>query len=187
MRIFLAIELPSGVRGQIAALQERLRSRVSGVRWTRADQIHLTVKFLGEVADADLSAVCDVAARMAAPNKSFELRMAGTGCFPPRGPVRIVWTGIPDPPAELMQCQRNCEEAFARLGFKPEGRDYHPHLTIGRVNDARIGRQVRIAVEQETAFAADSFDVPELVLFQSVLALSGPTYTVIARFPLLSR
>lgn len=184
MRCFLAIELPASVRDLLAGLQERLRELGRAVRWTRVEHIHLTLKFLGEVPDRDVAGVCDAAARVAVRFEPFELAVGGTGCFPPRGAARIVWTGIDGPPQPLIDCHRAGEQAYADLGFKPENRKYSPHLTIGRVRDARASQEIRAAVEREADFSAGSFPVEELVMFQSVLRPTGPIYTAISRPPL---
>lgn len=183
MRCFLAIELPEEIQDQLARLQERLGAQVRGVRWTRTDHIHLTVKFLGEVPDRDIPSICELASTIAARYEPFELEIGQTGCFPPRGPARIVWAGIPDPPQSLNDCQRDCENGYAELGFKAEHRRYHPHLTIGRVKDPRANQDIRLAIENEGQFEAGRFQAEELVVFQSVLERSGPIYTVISRAP----
>jgi len=184
MRCFLAIALPEDIQRQLTHLQERLGSQVRGVRWTRTDHIHLTIKFLGEVPDRDIPSVCELASTITARYKPFKLEVGRTGCFPPRGPARIVWVGIPDPPRALIDCQRDCETRYAELGFKAENRPYHAHLTIGRVKDMRADREIRLAVENEQRFDAGRFLAEELILFQSVLERSGPIYTVVARAPL---
>jgi len=181
MRCFLAIELPDEVRRQLAALQDRLRLRLRGIRWTRTDQIHLTLKFLGEVGDAQLPDVRRLAGRIAANYPPMNLHLQTTGCFPPAGSAHIVWVGMPAPPPHLLDCQRACENGYADLGFPPENRPYHPHLTIGRVNDPRVSRELRAVLQDEQALPADPFATQELVLFQSILASTGPTYHVLAR------
>ncbi len=181
MRCFLAIELPADVRDRLAELQERLSSLGRAVRWMRSDQIHLTLKFLGEVPDEKVPSVCQAAATVAGEYGPFELELRGTGCFPPGGQARIVWAGIIDPPQTLIDCQRACEQACAELGFKKENRKYVPHLTVGRVRDSRASREIRAAVECESQFSAGPFVAGELVLFQSILRPSGPTYHVVSR------
>ena len=186
MRCFVAIELPQTVHDNLARLQERLGSLGRAVRWTRVEQIHLTVKFLGDVPDERVPAVCEAAVAVAQCFGPFELEVRGAGCFPPGGAARIVWAGITGPPPALIECQQACEQAYAKLGFKPEGRKYHAHLTIGRVRDAGASRAIRAAVEREASFLAGAFAAGELVVFQSVLRPAGPTYTVISRAPLAS-
>lgn len=180
MRCFLAIELPAFVRDRLAALQRRLGSIDREVRWTRVDQIHLTLKFLGDVPDRQVPTVCQTASEVAGQYPPFDLEVQGTGCFPPRGPARIVWAGLAELPESLKESHRAIEKAYAELGFKPEDRPFHPHLTVGRVRDQRGSHLVRPAVDAEAAFRGGSFHVEGLVVFQSILDRAGPTYIPLA-------
>jgi RNA 2',3'-cyclic 3'-phosphodiesterase len=184
MRCFLAIELPHEVADRLAALQKRLGALDRDVRWTRVEQIHLTIKFLGEVPDADVPRICEIAVEIARQHSPFELEVKGTGCFPPRGPARVVWAGLAELPPALVDYHKAIEAACAEVGFKPEDRPFHPHLTIGRVRDQRGAHQVRRGVHQESNFQGGRFAVNELVMFQSILAPSGPTYIPLAHTPL---
>ena len=184
MRCFLAIELPPDVRARLAALQERFATLNREVRWTRVDQIHLTIKFLGEVPDPDVPRVCEIASQVARQHSPFELEVKGTGCFPPRGPARVVWAGLAELPPPLVEYHKAIEAACAEMSIKPEDRPFHPHLTIGRVRDQRGAHQVRRGVDQESSFQGGRFAVNELVLFQSILSPSGPTYIPLVRTPL---
>ncbi len=184
MRCFIAIELPKTVHDRIGRLQEQLRSQVRGVGWTRTEQIHLTLKFLGDVPDAALPKVIDAASAVAGRFAPMDLTVAGAGCFPPHGAARVLWVGIASPPPELTACVEACEQAMAALGFPPENRPYHPHLTLGRVKDFDAGRQARTAIEQVVDFDAGGFTATELILFQSVLQRTGPIYTPMAHMPL---
>jgi hypothetical protein len=120
MRCFLAIELPAAVRNRLAELQRRLSSLDRLVRWTQVDHIHLTVKFLGEVPDADVSKVCEAATRVAQDYPPFELQVRGTGCFPPRGPARIVWAGLANLPAQSVRA------GLRRVGFRTRESPFPP-------------------------------------------------------------
>ncbi len=180
MRCFLAIELPRETRDRLAALQKRLTALDREVRWTKVDQIHLTVKFLGEVPDADVARICNAAADVACGHPPVDIQVSGTGCFPPRGPARIVWAGLASLPQPLVDCQEACERAFAELGIPPETRPFRPHLTIGRVRDQRGSHKIRPVVEAESRFDGDRFTAGELIMFQSVLERSGPTYTILS-------
>ena len=187
MRSFIAIELPEAVHRRLAALQERLRPQARGISWTRPEQIHLTLKFLGEVPDADVPRAVETARNVARQHGPFDLTVAGAGCFPPHGPARILWVGIPSPPADLLTCQKNLQKSFAAIGFTPENRPFHPHLTLARVKDPRAGQDARATVERAADFHAGSFRAAELVFFQSVLQRTGPVYTPMARLPLAAR
>ncbi len=184
MRCFIAIALPAAIREALAALQIRLQSLGRAVRWVPPERIHLTIKFLGEVEEGQVTAVRDAITSVAARYTPFELAVSGTGCFPPTGRVRVIWTGIPDLPPPLLACQQEGERVWAQLGFAPETRRFRPHLTLGRVREDRSSGRIRAVVEQQGDFTAGRFLANELILFQSVLLPTGPTYTVLARAPL---
>lgn len=157
------------------------------MRWTRPEQIHLTMKFLGDVPDNDVPAIINTAREVATRFEPFELSVAGAGCFPPRGAARIVWAGLLDPSPTLTECYREGETAFSTLGFKPENRPFKPHLTIGRVKPGRGAYDIRQVIEtSEVDFKAGSFLVEQMTLFQSILAQTGPTYVPLAMLPLAS-
>ena len=183
MRCFVAIELPSHIRQSLAALQVRLGGMGGEIRWTRSEQIHLTLQFLGEVADAQVPQVCQTLETATRSLRAIPLDIRGTGCFPPSGPVRVVWAGISGPRAELTSCHAACEHALADLGYAPETRAFRPHLTLGRSRDPRGARAVRAAVAQAGDFACTPFIAHELVLMQSVLAPSGAVHTPLAHYP----
>ena len=110
MRLFVAIELTDEVRGALQEVQKALGRVTDGVRWVRPEQLHLTVKFLGETPDGEVSRVAEAVARSAARSRAFEMQLTECGCFPPRGPVRIVWVGTHDPSGALQECVNAVEE-----------------------------------------------------------------------------
>jgi 2'-5' RNA ligase len=181
MRCFVAIELPARVREQLAELQARLREMDRLVRWVRPEQIHLTLKFLGEVPDPQVPKVCSAVAKTAAQLTAIPFDIGGVGCFPGNGPARIVWTGIVGPPTELVASHTACERVLANLGYPPEDRDFRPHLTIGRSREPRGAREIRNLLNGIGDFKCDPFTARELTILQSVLDRAGPTYTVLTR------
>jgi len=181
MRTFVAVELDESIRRGLAELQNRLRQFDRAVRWVRPESIHLTLKFLGEVPDQQIAAVCAAVDETAAASSGFEISVAGAGCFPPRGPARVVWAGLTEPTGRLAACQQACEQAMGRLGFAPEARAFHPHLTLGRVKQASSGRDLRPAIEGLADFDGGSQQVGELVLFESRLRREGALYVALHR------
>jgi RNA 2',3'-cyclic 3'-phosphodiesterase len=186
MRCFVAIELPAEVRKQLAELQGRLNAMDSFVRWIRPEQIHLTLKFLGEVPDRQVPEVCSAVVETAARLDPMPIEVAGTGYFPRGGPARVVWAGVVGPSSELIACQAACERVLAELGYPPEDRDFRPHLTIGRSREPNGAREVRGVLAAAGEFRCRPFIASELVIFQSVLGRAGPTYTALARAKLNS-
>lgn len=180
MRCFIAIELPEEVRNRLVDLQGQMRSLGRAVRWTRFEQLHLTLKFLGEVSEVRVAEVCNVAQRIADRYPPFELEIRGTGCFPPRGGVRIVWADVANPPPALLACQKDCEDTYSTMNFERENRAYTPHLTIGRVNEMGASDRIREIVRQHESFLAGRFTAAEMTVFQSELSRGGSVYTPLA-------
>lgn len=181
MRCFVAIELPEVVRARLGALQEQLAGLGRSVRWVKPQQIHLTLKFLGEIAEAQVPRICMAMREVAARFPTFEFEVRGTGCFPPRGLARVVWAGIPELSATLTEVHRACEDACAALGFAPENRPFAPHLTLGRVNDAGASNRVHETLREMGGFIGGVCPVSELIVFQSELTPRGPISTALAR------
>jgi len=181
MRTFVAVELDESIRRGLSKLQDRLRQFDRAVRWVRPESIHLTIKFLGEVPDQQIADVCAGVDEAATASSGFEISVAGAGCFPPRGPARVVWAGLTEPTGRLAACQQACEQALGRLGFAPEARAFHPHLTLGRVKQASSGPDLRPAIERLADFGGGRQRVVELVLFESQLRREGAIYVPLHR------
>jgi 2'-5' RNA ligase len=176
VRLFVAIELEEAVRSALAKVQADLKGRCDGVRWIPSHQLHMTVKFLGEVPDRDVTKVSEAVNSAASKATAFALEISGCGCFPPRGLVRIVWVGANEPTGKLLSCVEAVEGELEAVGFARERRRFSPHLTIGRVRDDRSGGQIRTAVEAHTYSSLDQ-TVRSMTLMSSVLSPKGPTYT----------
>lgn len=180
MRLFVAIELDGRVRSALAEAQRALKPESDGVRWVDPQQAHMTVKFLGEVSDDRVEEAAEAMTEAAAATASFDLEVAGCGCFPPRGPVRIVWAGVTEASGTLVRCAGRIEERFAEMGFPKEQRPYSPHITLGRVRQDRSAGRLRAAVEvQRLGPVAQS--VSSLTLMSSTLSPKGALYTPVAK------
>jgi len=181
MRCFVAIELSDAIRRSLSAMQRRHAALDRVIRWTRPEQIHLTLKFLGEVRETDMPAVCETMAAMAARFAPIEFAVRRAGCFPPGGSARIFWAGLDEPTGRLGRLRDALEAAYADMGFPRENRAFKPHLTIGRVRDPRGSREIRAAVAAEAGFEGGRQTASEIVLFESILAPQGATYVALAR------
>lgn len=179
MRLFVAIWLDDQVRTSLRRLQDTLRPRCPGVRWTSPEQLHITVKFLGEVEDRrvpDIVAGLEEAAELCKP---FDLRVVNVGCFPPRGEVRIVWAGVEDTDRVLAGGAGVLDAALEVVGFARETRPFSPHITIGRVrSDGSLGR-LRSVVEKAQA-GPEEQRVVEWRLMSSVMSSRGSVYDTLA-------
>lgn len=178
MRLFVAIELDAAVRSALKALQDRLRVGADGVRWVRIEQVHLTVKFLGEQPDDRVPRVCEAVAGAAAAAAPLAFDVTGCGVFPPRGKVRVVWAGVRPEDDRLARCFASLESALDAEGIPREPRPFSPHITLGRVRDDRSGGRLRAAVDG-TSFAAHRQTASSITLMSSVLGPGGPAYAVV--------
>ena len=184
VRTFIAIELDDAIRQRLAAAQQRLRSADAKVRWVGADQMHLTVRFLGEIDEGIVNQVAGAMHMAAADAQPFDLAVAGLGTFPPRGAPRVVWAGADEPTGALAALHKRLERELRNLGFERERRAFSPHLTLGRVKDPRTCTRLRTLVTDGADEAFGTQTVTALVLFQSVLSPHGATYTPLHREPL---
>lgn len=181
-RTFVCLELPEAVRTQAAALQTRLGALAGQIRWVNAVNLHLTLRFLGELSRPQLEAVCSAVRKAAEYVEPFTVRYSGTGCFPSLRRPRIFWIGVAEP-TELARLFQAVEQELASAGFPRESRPFSPHLTLGRARvdrpDAGLGEAFAKA-----GFTASSCLAKEVIVMKSVLGKAGPAYTPIARLPL---
>lgn len=178
MRLFVAWLLNDSVIAALSRIQTTLTNSCDGVRWINPQQLHLTVKFLGDVSDSQAPGITEAVARGAARCKAFTLSLNGCGCFPPSGPVRIVWIGVRESTGMMMQSAKNILDALEEVGVEPEQREWSPHITIGRLRDDRSHGSIRSAIETNSF---DSIEQPvrSVSILSSVLSNQGPTYTTI--------
>ncbi len=183
MRLFVAVSLPSEIRNRLAAVQDQLRRAQADVSWVRAENVHVTLKFLGEVEEKRLDkirpALTDVA-RAAAP---FSMEVAGLGSFGGRNP-RVVWVGVGEGAEQLVQLAGQVEGALGRVGFPKERRGFTAHLTLGRVRSSRNTEALLAALQESQAERFGTVTATQFELMQSELRPSGSVYTVLDRFPL---
>ena len=181
-RTFCAIELGDEVRAQLAKHAQQLRDAVPDVTasWSRPENVHLTLKFFGNVTKERLTRISDAAARVAGEFSPFQIRIGGTGVFPRRSRPQVLWVGVEDASGRLSDLQQRLEEEFAREGFAKEDRGYRPHLTIARLRRPEEARQLAEAHIQHK-FDFVEIRVSEFVLFRSQLSPKGSIYTVISK------
>ena len=184
-RVFVAIELPPNLRKRIINHIDRLRSTMPEVRasWSRVDNLHLTLKFLGDIPVADIEKLSAAASIAASRLQPFEIVVAGSGAFPPKCQPRVLWIGIDDPSAKLTELQRALGEECDANRFAREPRPFHPHLTIARIRKPHGSRQLA-ELHKEIGFNREAIDVSESVVIRSELHREGSRHTVISRHSL---
>ncbi len=176
IRLFVAIPLPGTIRTQLSMLQSGLQ----GARWIKPENIHLTLRFIGDVPN-DIAGDIDLAlAGIGAPG--FTLQLDGIGNFARGKHPHALWVGVAKS-EPLARLQSKIESALVRAGLEPESRKFSPHVTIARLKDIRKGR-VEDWATAHGAFRSAPFPVERFVLFSSFLSSSGAIYVEEARYPL---
>jgi 2'-5' RNA ligase len=179
VRLFIAVNLPAALKNRLGDVQREMASRVHerAVRWTRAEQLHITLKFLGYVAETSIPDIQNSLQSATNGIAKLELRAEGLGCFPSVRSPRVIWTGIQGELAALAELQKRIENATIQWA-EPEAREFTPHLTLGRVKDARRKDREAIAKFVEARKGEDFGDwrVEKVDLMQSVVSSTGPTY-----------
>lgn len=176
IRTFICIELPISIRRELEALQNFLKPLSKSVRWSSADGIHLTLKFLGDVDEAVLDDI-HIAVQNASENTAaFRVDLSGTGAFPSFDRPTVYWIGIKEPSGALIALQRNLENELEKLGFPTERRAFSPHLTIGRVK-AQSGLKELGKALQDVKLPSMTFLADNIIVMKSLLQPGGARYT----------
>ena len=183
--MFCAIELPKPTRELVLRHIACLKAAVPDARasWARDTNLHLTLKFLGEVPQASVPDFSEAAARAAAGLQPFSIRLEQTGVFPSHGQPRVLWIGINDLSAKLAELHARLEGESARAGLAKEARPFHPHLTIARFRQPQHARTLA-AAHKQMEFEPLEIAVSQLVVLRSELSSEGSSYTVVSRHPL---
>ncbi|MBW2636697.1 MAG: RNA 2',3'-cyclic phosphodiesterase [Deltaproteobacteria bacterium] len=183
IRTFLAIDLSDEVRGELAAIQRRLKSALEGVRWTRPEGIHLTLKFFGDIDNDAIGSIADIVEKRTKGFGPLSLAMGAMGAFPNLGRARVLWLGLEGEIEKLASLQESMEDDFEVLGFVKETRSFKPHLTLGRARSSRgMITGLREAMESIRYENQSPFSAEGLTLFKSDLAPGGAVYTKLAYF-----
>jgi 2'-5' RNA ligase len=200
IRAFLAVELPEGLKKSIAQVQEQVRGGITktvspGTRlqWVRPDSMHLTVKFLGDIQEAQVESIRQALAPPIAACSPFLVEVGGLGVFPDLRMPRVLWVGLsetvtgqPGHQQGLARLVTEVEAALKRLGFPRETRPFHPHLTLARMKERakEVGRTLAASGLLSQTRAMGTFPVHAVALMKSELRPSGAVYAKLWEVPL---
>jgi 2'-5' RNA ligase len=182
VRGFVAVLLPDGVRARLAATAAELRARAPGLAWVRADNLHLTLRFLGEVEPAALERVREAVEIAATAVPAFTVELGGLGGFPSGRAPRVVWAGVIAGGEGLGALHAALEAALITRGIPGEGRGFHPHVTLARARDPRGAGGLASALGAGPVFG--EVRVTALHLMRSDLDSRGARYSILAEAPL---
>lgn len=184
IRTFIAIELPPELKTELTRLQNKLRSTCgNSARWVEPNGIHLTLKFLGNVPRGQIDSIEKAIEEAASGTLEFNLRVSECGCFPNSLRPQVVWVGMTGDLKTLDELVKKLESALTRLGFKPEGRPFTPHLTLARVRDTATPTERQTlgeVVGRAKVEIATPIEATELCLMRSELTPRGAIYTKLA-------
>lgn len=180
MRAFIAIDLPGPLHTALANAQRAFRSACLDARWTNPEGIHLTLKFLGQITDAQVDQVTKALTPVGS-FKPFFVEVKGFGFFPSDRRPRVFWAGVRAPPA-LAELAAQVDRAMSEIGFPREARDYSPHLTLARFPVPRAQPELQAALAGYEPDSLGTFEASEFFLFESKLSPHGAKYRKVTRF-----
>ena len=187
IRAFIAISLSPEIRSSLEEVSDKLKERLPGVpiRWVPAENVHLTIKFLGDVSVSNLEILQKILQTEACQHSPFEFSVGNLGAYPSISRPRVIWVGV-QAPDELHALQRGIEAETGRLGYAREKRSYSPHLTLGRVSrnaDASDTRRIRKVLKSCTIGFLGATRVHQVHLYRSELQSGGAVYSKILSAP----
>ena len=182
MRTFIAIELPKTIRDSLAQLEEQLKKSGADVKWVEPQNIHLTLKFLGEIDEQKLDKIAEITKNVASNRKTLYMRISSIGAFPKISTPRIIWVGINEGYSEIKEIAKELEERLVKLGIPKENRPFSSHITLGRTRSA-LNREklIQELISAENILNTENLEFPvtKITLFRSTLNSSGPIYEVL--------
>ncbi len=184
IRTFIAIDVPEKIKEQIFEVEKELiKSCNEGVKWEEKEKFHITLKFLGDVNENAIDSIYDVLSENLTGFGKFSVIYKGVGCFPDLKRPRVIWIGCEDPSGKLFELQKIVEEKMSELGFEKEDKEYHPHVTLGRVKNPRNISNLIKKIESIN-FESEAGEVTEVLIMKSDLKPSGSVYTVLRKIKL---
>lgn len=190
-RAFIAVDLSAEVLDRLAQVMDGLRREIGegAIRWVPIENMHLTLKFLGDVSVSNLDRLKEIMRTSAATCSPFALSVGGLGAFPSPLRARVVWVGVEGPP-DLMSLQRMIDTETDRLGYASENRDFKPHLTLGRVGRNVTSKELQkigqVLKEKKVGFLGVA-QVRDVHLFRSDLQSNGAVYSRMYSVPLAEK
>ena len=186
IRTFICIEIPVSIKKRLDELEQKLKRMDAQVSWVKSSNIHLTLKFLGEIPQSKVASICSVVERAVSDTDPFDIEVGGAGCFPNARNPRVLWVGLTGIPDEMARLHAAIENGLLVEGFPKEGKKFSPHLTIGRFRSPKNADKI---IEELTSagFANESYRASEVIVMRSDLNPGGSVYTPLARMGFLSK
>ena len=183
MRAFLAVELPEDIRRALAQLQRRLAESHADVKWTEEANLHITMRFLGEITEPQRQGLEERLRGVASGHHVTMVQLAGVGAFPSMHSPRVLWVGIGEGQEALTKIAEEIERRVVSLGLPKEDHPFAAHVTLGRVRSPKHRAQLVTTMRNLTWTPPPPFTTTHLTLFQSTLTSAGARYAPLAKFP----
>ena len=189
-RTFVAFGIPATLGERLARLQTQLAAQIPEVRWSETRPFHLTLAFLGDVADVDLNPVCKAVSAASGPFAPFTMRIEGVGAFPSPARPRVLWAGLTAAKSTVFELQKAIVQALSAVGYRPEDQRFTPHTTLGRIKSDRrdpLAHDLTSILKPLQSWSGGEFQVNEVITYASTLSKAGPVYAPLARAPLTGK
>jgi 2'-5' RNA ligase len=184
MRSFIAIELPEEIKGYLSRIQGQLKKSAADVKWVLPGNIHLTLKFLGEISPDEAKDITRVLEEISRNKNPFTVRLSSPGAFPGINSPRVIWVGVEKGDSEVRELAKNIEEELNKIGIPEEEREFSSHITLGRTKSG-LNRAVLIKLladlQNQPQAGNPEFKVNHITLFKSTLTPKGPIYEVVKK------
>jgi len=184
MRAFIAIELPLEIKDALLRIQDKLKARLPEISWVKPLNLHLTLRFLGEISPEQLSEIKQIITEITKTTSGFKIKLETLGVFPNLHAARIIWIGANQPPLELKQLAEQLETRLVESGIPQEQRSFCAHITISRIKSSLKSLSLEKELEKiknDFASANWEFDCGGITLFESTLGPRGATYTALKK------
>ncbi len=187
MRAFLGIGITAEAQAALSALQDAFNMKDQALRWVKPAQMHITLKFLGEITETQKNSLSDCIRSIAGTQTCFDAKLDGLGGFPSISNPKVLWVGIGQGAREVSALALAIERTSVSFGFKPEEKDFHPHVTLARIESSLIGRKVGEKAKNILLAQPPTWQVAGVNFYRSTLGAGGSRYEFLEEFPLAGK
>jgi RNA 2',3'-cyclic 3'-phosphodiesterase len=185
MRAFIAIELPQETKDTLARLQAKLKMAGADVKWVEPKNIHLTLKFLGEIEEQTQNRIITQLEAISSAVKNFDICLTCCGAFPNTDSPRVIWAGIEQGDKEVYTLAKAIETHLESISIPKENREFSSHITLGRTRSSKNRHELAKTISRlNLKTLKEQFTASKITLFKSTLTPCGPIYEMIKEFPL---
>ncbi len=178
IRTFIALEIPETLKEKLSRFQEKILQNSRGIRWVKPENIHLTLKFLGPTNEDTVGEISGILQQITQGKTRFPFHAEGLGAFPNTTNPKVIWAGIQSD-RRLFSLQKDLDKTLSSAGFPREKKSFNAHLTLGRVKDPRIKRDLRDMLDEYRHIDLGDYEFSRIVFYESDLQPSGPVYSIL--------